>query len=167
VILIGEQPGDQEDRAGKPFVGPAGRLLDRALVAAGVDRAAVYVTNAVKHFKWVARGPRRLHQKPNAREIGACRPWLLAEVESLTPDLIVCLGATAARSVFGRDVRVMQHRGRIEETPLGPPALITLHPSALLRLRDREEAHAAFEQFVQDLRKITRVTKRAARKTAP
>jgi DNA polymerase len=154
VIAIGEQPGDQEDRIGRPFVGPAGRLLDRALIAADIDRRLVYVTNAVKHFKWEPRGPRRLHKKPSAREVAACRPWLLAEIEAVQPRLLVCLGATAAQSVLQRPVRVLQERGRIQECELGPSVLITLHPSALLRIRDRAEAHAAFEQFVEDLRPV-------------
>jgi uracil-DNA glycosylase len=163
VIMIGEQPGDQEDRAGAPFVGPAGKLLDRALVAAKVDRSLVYVTNAVKHFKWEPRGPRRIHKKPNAREIAACKPWLLAEIEALQPELLVCLGASAAGSVFGRAVPVLQQRGKIESSPLGPRALVTLHPSALLRIRDRDEAHAAFDQFVDDLRGIAKILRRAKR----
>ncbi len=157
VVLIGEQPGDQEDRAGRPFIGPAGHLLDRALEAAGIDRQLVYVTNAVKHFKWEPRGPRRLHKKPSAREIAACRPWLLAEVDSLDPALLVCLGASAAQAVFAHAVPILKQRGTIMPTAFGPPALITLHPSALLRIRDRAEAHAAFDQFVRDLKGVARL----------
>jgi uracil-DNA glycosylase family protein len=154
VVLVGEQPGDQEDRAGEPFVGPAGKLLDRALVAAGVDRITLYLTNAVKHFKWEPRGKRRLHQKPNAREMAACRPWLEAELNAIKPSLIVCLGATAARSVTGSDVRVMSERGSKRDTEFGVPALITVHPSSLLRLPEGHDAEAAFKQFVADLRRI-------------
>ena len=155
VLVVGEQPGDQEDKAGHPFVGPAGRLLDRALEAAGVNRSSLFITNAVKHFKWVLRGKRRLHEKPAALEIAACRPWLEAEVRAVRPpNLIVCLGATAARSVVGRVVRVLSERGQIVDTTLGVPALITVHPSALLRQRDADEAEAAFAAFVADLRQI-------------
>lgn len=154
VLLLGEQPGDQEDRAGHPFVGPAGRLLDRALAAAGVDRKLVYVTNAVKHFKWEPKGPRRLHKKPNGREIAACQPWLQAEIEAIAPALIVCLGATAAQAVLGADVRVSDERGQMRPSPYGPPALITWHPSALLRMPDRAAAALAFDSFVADLRTI-------------
>jgi DNA polymerase len=154
VLMIGEQPGDQEDRAGRPFVGPAGKLLDRALIEAGVDRSQVYVTNAVKHFKWEPRGPRRIHKKPNAREIRACRPWLEAEVDRLQPELIVCLGATAAQSVHGPAIRVTQQRGEKLETSFGIPSLITIHPSALLRLPPGADRKAEFARFVDDLRKI-------------
>jgi uracil-DNA glycosylase len=154
VVLVGEQPGDQEDRAGEPFVGPAGKLLDRALVAANVDRKTLYLTNAVKHFKWEPRGKRRLHQKPNAREMAACRPWLEAELQAIKPALIVCLGATAARSVVGPDVRVLRERGEKRETEFGIPALITVHPSSLLRLPDGSDAEKAFTEFVRDLRRI-------------
>ena len=154
VIVVGEQPGDQEDRAGLPFVGPAGQLLDRAFEAAGIDRSLLYITNAVKHFKWVARGKRRLHEKPAALELAACRPWLEAEVRAVRPELIVCLGATAARSVLGRMVRVMSERGQRFETEFDVPALVTVHPSALLRIRDRADADAAFGELVRDLRGI-------------
>lgn len=153
IILVGEQPGDQEDRQGKPFVGPAGRLLDRALQAAGLDRSAVYVTNAVKHFKWKPQGKRRLHQKPGAREIAACRPWLEAEVQALEPDLIVCLGATAAQTVAGRGVKVLAQRGTKVKTGFGIPALITIHPSSLLRLPPQADREAEFARFVEDLKK--------------
>jgi uracil-DNA glycosylase len=161
VLVVGEQPGDQEDQAGHPFVGPAGQLLDRALQAAGIDRRTLFVTNAVKHFKWVERGRRRLHEKPAALELAACRPWLEAEVRAVRPELIVCLGATAARTVLGRVVRVLSERGRQFPTQFGPPALVTVHPSSLLRLRDRTEADAAFEAFVADLRRMARAKKNA------
>jgi DNA polymerase len=154
VMLVGEQPGDQEDRAGEPFVGPAGKLLDRALIAAGVDRSTLYLTNAVKHFKWEPRGKRRIHQKPNAREVAACRPWLEAEVRAIKPELIVCLGATAARSVVGADVRVLSERGKRRDTEFGIPALITVHPSSLLRMPEGSDAEVAFKEFVRDLRRI-------------
>ncbi len=155
VVVVGEQPGDQEDRAGRPFVGPAGQLFDRALQAAGIDRAQLYVTNAVKHFKWEPRGKRRLHQKPNAREIAACRPWLAAELQAIQPDVIVCLGGTAARSVLQSSVRVLETRGRWHPTDFGAPALITVHPSSLLRLPPGEDPKAAFDQFVADLRRVS------------
>lgn len=154
IAVVGEQPGDQEDRAGRPFVGPAGQLFNRALLAAGVDREQLYVTNAVKHFKWEPRGKRRLHQKPNAREVAACRPWLAAELEALQPDLIVCLGATAAQSVLERPVRVLAERGRTFPSDFGAPALITVHPSSLLRLPEGTDAAAAFDRFVEDLRQM-------------
>lgn len=154
VVLVGEQPGDQEDRQGKPFVGPAGQVLDRALAAAGIERSAVYLTNAVKHFKWEPRGKRRLHQRPNAREVAACRPWLEAELAAVRPDLIVCLGGTAAQSVVGRTVRVLSERGEKLPTEFGAPALITVHPSALLRLPQGADAEAEFARFVSDLCRV-------------
>ena len=154
VMLVGEQPGDQEDRAGRPFVGPAGQLLDRALRAAGVAREQLYVTNAVKHFKWSPRGKRRLHEKPNDLELAACKPWLQAEVRLVHPRLIVCLGASAARSVLGRSIRVLAERGTLQPSVFGPTALITVHPSSLLRLPDPGEAAVAFDHFVADLRLI-------------
>jgi uracil-DNA glycosylase family protein len=152
LLVVGEQPGDQEDRRGLPFVGPAGRLLDQALVAAGIDRRAVYVTNAVKHFKWVAgeRGKPRIHKKPNAVEIRACRPWLEAEIAAVAPRLIVCLGATAAQSLLGRDFRVTQQRGRAVPSPFGPPALATIHPAAILRARPADR-DAELRRLVADL----------------
>jgi DNA polymerase len=153
MMLIGEQPGDQEDRAGRPFVGPAGRLLDEALAEAGIDRDAVYVTNAVKHFKWKARGKRRIHQKPTWGEVGACRPWLDGELEAVRPDVLVLLGATAAQSLLGRTFRVTQSRGEpIEDTGLARYAVATLHPSAVLRERDDDARHAARQLLVGDLR---------------
>ena len=155
IVVVGEQPGDQEDRVGKPFVGPAGQLFNRALAAAGVDRAELYVTNAVKHFKWEPRGKRRLHQKPNAREIAACRPWLVAELRALKPELILCLGATAAHSVTGSDdVHVLSDRGQLLPTEFGARALITVHPSSLLRMADGSDPDAAFALFVEDLKKL-------------
>jgi uracil-DNA glycosylase len=151
VMLVGEQPGDEEDLAGKPFVGPAGRLLDRALTAAGVDRDRLYVTNAVKHFKWQPRGKRRLHKTPAQREIEACHPWIEKEIAAIQPKVIVCLGATAARALLGPAFRVSTMRGRFVESPLAPSVFATFHPSALLRLRDPEEKEAAFRQLVADL----------------
>lgn len=129
-------------------------MLDRALADAGIDRSAIYLTNAVKHFKWEPRGPRRLHKKPGAREIAACRPWLIAEIEAVDPELIVCLGATAAHAVFGRPIRILAERGSVRGTPLGPPALLTVHPSSLLRVVDREQAAEAYAAFVEDLRSV-------------
>jgi uracil-DNA glycosylase family protein len=151
VMLVGEQPGDEEDRQGVPFVGPAGRLLDRALEAADIDRAHVYITNAVKHFKWEPRGKRRLHKTPAQREIEACHRWLEAEIRAIKPKVIVCLGATAAKALFGPDFKVSTMRGRFIETEHAPHAFATFHPSALLRLRDAKEKEAAFETLVSDL----------------
>ena len=159
VMLVGEQPGDEEDRKGLPFVGPAGRLLDRALEAAAVKREGLYVTNAVKHFKWQQRGKRRLHKTPAQREIDACHQWLEREVAAIHPQVIVCLGATAARAVISRDFKVSLQRGRFIESPLAPHVFATLHPSALLRLRDDEEKEAAFGQFVKDLKLINQALK--------
>jgi probable DNA metabolism protein len=154
LVFVGEQPGDQEDRQGKPFVGPAGQLLNRALIAAGIERSEVYLTNAVKHFKWEPRGKRRLHQRPNAREVAACRPWLEAELRALRPERIVCLGATAAQSVLGRPVRVLTERGEMFPTEFGAPALVTIHPSALLRLPAEADADAEFARFAADLQRV-------------
>jgi DNA polymerase len=154
VVLVGEQPGDQEDLQGRPFVGPAGKLLDRALEAAGIDRTKVYVTNVVKHFKWEPRGKRRIHSKPNAAEIAACRPWLEAEVAVVKPTVIVCLGATAAQALLGTSFKVTRQRGEFVPTDLGPPALATVHPSAILRAPDDATRHAETERFVEDLRKV-------------
>jgi uracil-DNA glycosylase len=153
VMLVGEQPGDQEDRQGRPFVGPAGRLLDQALVAAGIDRDEVYVTNVVKHFKWTPRGKRRIHEKPNAAEIAACRPWLEAEIAAVRPSLLVLLGATAAQAILGRTFRVTRSRGQRVETALGPPALATVHPSSILRAPDDESRARELAAFVADLRR--------------
>jgi uracil-DNA glycosylase family protein len=154
VVLIGEQPGDQEDLAGKPFVGPAGKLLDKALAEAGLDRSRMYVTNAVKHFKFEERGKRRIHAKPNTIEIAACRPWLEAEVAAIHPELIVCLGATAAQALMGKAFRVTQDRGRLLPHPWANSVLATIHPSALLRVTDSERRASEYAQFVQDLRVI-------------
>ena len=159
VMLVGEQPGDEEDKKGLPFVGPAGRLLDRALEAAGVDREHLYVTNAVKHFKWQLRGKRRLHKTPAQREVDACHQWLEREVESVKPEVIVALGATAARAVIGKDFKVSLMRGRFVESPLAPHVFATFHPSALLRLREEGEKEAAFEQLVSDLKLIKKALK--------
>jgi uracil-DNA glycosylase family protein len=157
VMLVGEQPGDQEDKTGRPFVGPAGRLLDRALEAAGIDRDEVYVTNAVKHFKWEPRGKRRIHQKPNAREIAACRPWLEAELAAVRPEVVVALGATAAKALFGAQFRVTMDRGQPVRTPLAANGLATVHPSAILRERDDDKRHAALREFVRDLMQVRKL----------
>jgi uracil-DNA glycosylase len=161
IMLVGEQPGDREDLVGRPFVGPAGLLLDRALADAGVDRARVYVTNAVKHFKFEPRGKRRLHKRPNAGEIKVCGgKWLFGEIETIAPKLVVALGATAAQSLVGRAVPVQSHRGEVLDLPSGLQVLVTVHPSALLRLRDEKERRAAYDTFVKDLRLIARIVGR-------
>jgi DNA polymerase len=152
LVLVGEQPGDQEDRAGEPFVGPAGKLLDRALQDAGIDREHAYVTNVVKHFKWRPSGKRRLHQKPNAEEIAACRPWLEAELDQLRPRIVVCLGATAAQALLGRTFKVTQQRGVIVEWEREPPAMATVHPSSILRAPDDDTRRREYEAFVADLK---------------
>jgi uracil-DNA glycosylase len=157
VVLVGEQPGHEEDLAGHPFVGPAGRLLDRALIEAGIDRSTVYVTNVVKHFKWEARGKRRIHAKPSASEIAACRPWLDAELGVLEPKVVVCLGATAAQALLGRQFRVSAQRGRWVPSPLAPRVLATVHPSSILRAPDEEARHAEMRRFVDDLRTVAQV----------
>lgn len=154
IVMVGEQPGDQEDLQGSPFVGPAGRLLDRALEDAGIIRSEVYVTNAVKHFKFEIRGKRRIHKKPNDSEMGACRPWLEAEVARIHPQVIVCLGSTAARSVIGKEHRVLTDRGKFHEHPWGAYVTSTVHPSALLRATEPEERHTNYEEFVEDLKRI-------------
>lgn len=154
IMMIGEQPGNQEDLAGRPFVGPAGKLLDEALAAAGIDRAKVYVTNAVKHFKWEPRGKRRIHKKPGAREIDACRPWLEAEIACLKPGIIICLGATAAQSLLGRGFRVTQHRGEFLKSTLARVVMATVHPSSILRAPDEQTRREEMERFVADLKKI-------------
>ena len=151
-MLVGEQPGDQEDRSGQPFVGPAGHVLDDALAAAGFERERLYVTNAVKHFKWTPRGKRRIHQKPNREEIHACAPWLESEVELVHPDVVVLLGATAAQAVMGPKFRVTVDRGRPLDSPLAPTVIATVHPSSILRAPTPEDRHAAMESFVSDLR---------------
>ena len=152
IVLVGEQPGDQEDRAGKPFVGPAGRVLEEALAAAGVDVAHVYLTNAVKHFKWEPRGKRRLHAKPRLSEIQACEPWLELELSRLQPRVVVCLGTTAARAVLGRPVTVAANRGRVLSTELAPAVFVTAHPSAILRAPDAAARARGRAQLVADLR---------------
>ena len=152
IMLIGEQPGDYEDVAGKPFVGPAGKIMDRALEEAGIDRKHVYVTNAVKHFKWEPRGKRRIHQKPNSREIAACRPWLEAELRLVKPKLVVCLGATAGQTVFGPTFRVTRERGRVLSSKLAPRVVATVHPSSLLRQPDEESREREYASLVRDLR---------------
>ncbi len=161
VMLVGEQPGDREDRQGRPFVGPAGQLLDRSLAEAGIDRSKVYLTNVVKHFKWEPRGKRRIHKKPNAEEIAACRPWLEAEVAVVKPVVIVCLGATAAQALLGRQFRVTQQRGRLMASELGPTITATVHPSSILRAPDEESRHRELEAFVADLRKVAARLKRS------
>jgi DNA polymerase len=157
VVFIGEQPGNDEDLAGKPFVGPAGKLLDKALVEAGINRDEVYVTNAVKHFKWEPKGKRRIHKKPNSREILACRPWLEAELAVLQPKVVVCLGATAAQALLGKDFRVSQRRGEFVESPLAEHVVATVHPSSILRAPDDETRHAEMARFTDELKKIARV----------
>jgi len=163
LMLVGEQPGDKEDKEGEPFVGPAGRLLDKALAVAGIDRSEAYVTNAVKHFKWRARGNRRLHQTPRVGEIEACKPWLQAEVQAVEPEAVLAMGATAARSLFGTKVKVTKDRGKPLESPLAPVAAVTIHPSALLRLRNHEEREAEFAAFVADLEGVSAALKETAR----
>jgi uracil-DNA glycosylase len=159
IMLVGEQPGDREDREGRPFVGPAGLLLDRALADAGVDRKRAYVTNAVKHFKFEPRGKRRLHKRPNASEIRICRRWLFDEIEAIGPRLIVTLGATAAQSLTGRAIPVRSNRGAVLDAASGLRVFVTIHPSALLRLQDEEEKRSAYASFVNDLRLIEQLAK--------
>src|ERR671938_1604983 len=148
VMFVGEQPGDQEDKTGKPFVGPAGRLLDEALEDAGIDRTQVYVTNVVKHFKWVGRGKRRIHQKPNWAEVAACRPWLEAELEVVQPKVLVCLGATAAQALLGRQFRVTRERGTWVESELAERVTATIHPSSILRQQTNEDRTRELDAFV-------------------
>lgn len=162
LMLVGEQPGDQEDRRGVPFVGPAGRLLDRALSMAGIDRSAIYVTNAVKHFKWQPQGSKRLHQKPSAGEIRACRPWLEAEIERIRPAVLVALGATAAQSLLGTPVRVTRLRGQWLPSEWGIPVLVTIHPSAILRIPGDASRREAMQGLADDLRQAARALPKAA-----
>jgi DNA polymerase len=162
VMLVGEQPGDKEDLAGRPFVGPAGGILDKALDAAGIDRGGVYVTNAVKHFKWEPRGKRRIHKKPNGLEIAACHPWFEAEVEAVKPDVIVCLGATAAQSILGAKFRVTQMRGRVVHVPGLPTVIATVHPSSILRAQTDEERHAQMAEFVADMKSVAATLRKRA-----
>jgi uracil-DNA glycosylase family protein len=157
VVFVGEQPGDQEDKQGRPFVGPAGRVLDEGLELAGIDRSKTYVTNAVKHFKWQARGKRRIHQKPNWSELAACRPWLDAEIEMLKPRVLVCLGSTAAQALLGRDFRVTRERGKLVDSDLAEHVLATVHPSSILRQQDDESRQSEMQAFVRDLKAVAKV----------
>ena len=159
-MMIGEQPGDQEDKQGRPFVGPAGKLLDKALEEAEIDRGAVYVTNAVKHFKWEPRGKIRLHKKPNMKEIHACRPWLDAELDTVRPKLIVALGATAAQGLLGSGFRITQAHGKVQDVPGLPPVIATLHPSAILRAQTEEDRHSQMRVLVEDLRAAAKIAGR-------
>jgi len=165
-MFVGEQPGDQEDKAGKPFVGPAGRILDKALVEAGISRNDVYVTNAVKHFKWEPRGKRRIHKKPNQLEINACRPWLEAEISVIKPEVIVCLGATAAQSLLGKTFRVTQCRGELIPHQFAPYVVATVHPSSILRAPDGEKRHDEMAHFVEDLKQVAAALKRIEKRAA-
>jgi uracil-DNA glycosylase family protein len=164
IMLVGEQPGNDEDLAGHPFVGPAGKLLDRALEDAGIRRGETYVTNVVKHFKWEPRGKRRIHAKPNSVEIAACVPWLKAELELVKPEILVCLGATAAQALLGRQFRVSKDRGKWIESPLAPHVTATVHPSSILRAADSESREAEMEHFVKDLRQVSRLLHAGTRK---
>jgi uracil-DNA glycosylase len=157
VVFVGEQPGDQEDRAGRPFVGPAGRVLDEGLELAGIDRSTVYVTNAVKHFKWTARGKRRIHAKPNWSEIAACNPWLQSELEAIAPAVLVCLGATAAQALLGKQFRVTKQRGTWVESELAEHVTATIHPSSILRQRSDKDRHRELAGFVEDLKLVASV----------
>jgi DNA polymerase len=159
VMFVGEQPGDAEDLAGKPFVGPAGKLLDRALEEAGINRAEVYVTNAVKHFKWEPRGKRRIHQKPSSRDIAACRPWLEGELRAVKPHVLVCLGATAAQTIFGPQFRVTKQRGEVMQSEFSAKTVATVHPSSLLRAPDEETRAREYANFVDDLRVALKAAK--------
>jgi len=161
VMLVGEQPGDREDREGHPFVGPAGRMLDKALEEARIDRKLAYVTNVVKHFRYEERGKRRIHQRPGSEHIKACRPWLDAELEVVAPRVLVCLGAVAAQALLGSKVRVTKDRGKPLESPLAPLVMVTIHPSAILRERDEPARSAAFESFVADLTVVAEELRRA------
>jgi uracil-DNA glycosylase family protein len=162
VVFVGEQPGDQEDKQGRPFVGPAGRVLDEALELAGIDRSTTYVTNAVKHFKWTARGKRRIHAKPNWSEIAACNPWLQSELEVVEPAVVVCLGATAAQALLGKQFRVTKQRGTWVESELAPHVTATIHPSSILRQRTDDERHKEMAGFVEDLKLVATVLKKAS-----
>jgi uracil-DNA glycosylase len=155
IMFVGEQPGDSEDLAGQPFVGPAGKLLDRCVKEAGIDRRRAYVTNAVKHFKWVPRGTRRIHSKPNSMEIAACFPWLEAEIAAVKPKIVVALGATAAQALFGKAFRVTRERGKLVPSRFAPYAMATVHPSSLLRAPDEEARHREMALFIQDLKKAS------------
>jgi len=165
LMLIGEQPGDREDKIGKPFVGPAGQLLDEALKMAGIDRRTTYLTNVVKHFSWEERGKRRIHQKPKVDEIRACRPWLEAELAAVEPELVVCLGATAAQAMLGPSFRVTQERGRVLRSPLAPRVLATVHPSSILRAEDDETREQELQRFIADLTFASKVMRDGLRDT--
>ena len=160
LFLVGEQPGDVEDETGRPFVGPAGTLLDGCLKAAGIDRNAAYLTNTVKHFKWESRGQRRIHSKPNAREIRACKPWVEAEISIVRPVAVVCLGATAAQALLGREFRVLAHRGEFVESRLAPLVMATVHPSSILRAPDEATRHNAIERLTIELRRLNEAVQR-------
>lgn len=166
LMLVGEQPGNDEDLSGKPFVGPAGRLLDKALAEAGIDRRRAYVTNVVKHFKFIVRGKKRIHQKPNVLQIEACRPWLDAEIDRVTPDVIVALGAVAAQALYGSSVRVTKQRGIQIDSDLPARSFATVHPSSILRIPDRAARAEAYERFVDDLRAAVGTSARARRRAA-
>jgi len=163
IMFVGEQPGDQEDRAGHPFVGPAGRLLDEALLEAGLDRSHVYVTNVVKHFKWAAaaRGKKRIHKKPRYSEIHACRPWLDAELRVVKPQVLVCLGSTAAQSLLGREFSVMRQRGQVIASSLAPFVMATVHPSSILRAPDDDARHSQMQAFINDIKTVAEVARKA------
>lgn len=163
--MVGEQPGDSEDKLGRPFVGPAGRLLDEALEEAGIDRQTVYVTNAVKHFNWVPdqRGKRRIHKKPRYSETLACRPWLDAELQVIKPEILVCLGATAAQTILGKDFRVLRSRGKFVTSPLAPKVMATVHPSSILRAVDHDSREQQRQMFIADLRKVARALRNLRR----
>jgi DNA polymerase len=156
VMLVGEQPGDMEDRQGHPFVGPAGRLLDKALAEAHIPRDEVYITNAVKHFRWIQRGKRRLHQKPLIRQVVACKPWLEAEIQAIHPKVVVCLGATAAQSMMGRIVRITQERGKFLDGDSGAAVFVTIHPSSIYRLREKDEQEKEYRRFVAEMKTVQR-----------
>jgi DNA polymerase len=157
VVFVGEQPGFDEDLAGQPFIGPAGKVLDKGLEAAGINRNEVYVTNAVKHFKWEPKGNQHIHKKPNASEIAACRPWLDAELDALKPTVLVLLGATAAQGLLGREFRVSRQRGQLVSSPLAPYVIATMHPSSILRARDDASRHQEMKLFIKDLKAIARI----------
>lgn len=159
LLFVGEQPGNDEDLKGKPFVGPAGKLLDKALAEAAIDRSIVYVTNAVKHFKWEPRGKRRIHKKPTAREINACRPWLEAELALISPHVVIALGATAAQSLLGAQFRVTRDHGQFFQSSLAPKVMATFHPSAILRARDDQTRREQYDVLVADLKKLAKVIK--------
>jgi DNA polymerase len=164
IMMVGEQPGNDEDLMGRPFVGPAGRRMEKALEEAGLHRREVYLTNAVKHFKWRPKADKRIHEKPNVKEIGACKPWLKAELFLLKPDILVCLGSTAAQAVLGRKVKIKDERGKFFETPWAPSTYITVHPSSLLRHPEQEQRRRAYREFVSDMRRIARRYRSAPRR---